>query len=204
MTNERETALEAKVKDLTEALAVAERARDIMTDKWAGLVSEHVESLDEFETTGRNLEEELRAARALARAKDRQLRLQQEVNLAYHKRLEAVDELCSELTGTDVRDGAIYECGERLAKVLQWDGDAPSLPYPDAVHAAFHWRDQKRSDGLYEALCGDGYGFLYATKTKIGLTFDCAGVHACADIPYEQLKADPPGRGTDTHDPVVH
>jgi len=121
----------------------------------------------------------------ILRRLQQQVRLLQEQNLALNERLDAVDELCGEWTGTDVPP-AFCELGERLSQVLS-KHCAPSLPYPDAVHAAFHWRDPRRPDGLFDALCGDGFGFLYATEEKLGVQFDCAGVHACADIPYEKL-----------------
>lgn len=76
---------------------------------------------------------------------------------------------------------------QRIREVLQRPRPEHIGP-PEMVHASFHWRDKALPDGLYEALPGDGYGFVTATDTKLSLQFDCGGVHACSDLAYERLQ----------------
>lgn len=115
------------------------------------------------------------------------IRALQEQNLALQKRLEVVDDALNE-ADTEDAPAAVNEFAAKLSEALQKLPGTLPLPFPEAVLLAFHWRDPKRADGLYDALPGDGYGFLGATTSKLTLTFDCAGVMAEADIPYEQLQ----------------
>ncbi len=116
----------------------------------------------------------------------RVVRLQQEQNLFLQQQFDCVAGWLNKHDDEDT-DAHVTMAIDELIEAQQ-KLEPPKLPYADAVHASFHWRDPARADGLYDALPGDGFGFLGATQFKLTLQFDCAGVHACADIPFEQLR----------------
>lgn len=80
-----------------------------------------------------------------------------------------------------------YELASAVAKELQVA--SLDFKYPEPVHIAFRYRDQKRPDGYFDVLPGDGFAFLGAAPKWLSLQFDCGGVMGCANITYDYLRA---------------
>lgn len=112
------------------------------------------------------------------------------VNLFRGKQLDDIGEVIANLADeayeelpADARL-AVVKCQE----ILQRERPEHIGP-PEMVHAPFTWREPKRTDGFYDALPGDGFGFAqYVEDFGLRMQFDCAGVLAVADLSLEALK----------------
>jgi len=113
-------------------------------------------------------------------------------NFWLNQQLHAIGDLWGE---TDDADITPEQCGEFAMGQLRKLGEILRRKRPrhigpaESCHVSFHWRDRDRPDGYSDALPGDGYGFAEAVEGfGLRMTFDCAGILACADLSFDALR----------------
>lgn len=107
-------------------------------------------------------------------------------NLWLNRQLEAIANWLGE---NDVDGLCPLPWQEELRAILQRQRPEHIGP-PEMMHACFHWRDSReRPDGYFDVLPGDGFGFVDAVEGfGLRMHFDCAGIHACADLSFDALR----------------
>ncbi len=106
-------------------------------------------------------------------------------NLWLNQQLHNIDDWLGE---TQVDGLPLQPWQEELTAILQRKRP-PHIGPAESCRVSFHWRDRDRPDGYADALPGDGYGFAKAVEGfGLRMTFDCAGILACADLSFDALR----------------